>query len=430
MTDSQKQADILVIGGGAAGFFAALNAKEANPTAHVVILEATHQPLAKVKISGGGRCNVTHACYEPADLANHYPRSHKTLRHLFTQFGPAQTVEWFQSRGVTLKTESDGRLFPTTNDSQTIIHCLQRERTQLGIPLQLGERVQSITQTPSGYTVLTQSKARTTSWQSQSIIVATGGGRAGYKLLENLGLAMVSPCPSLFTFKVNDPALQALQGVSVPHVVGRLVFKEGKPIIQEGPLLITHWGLSGPCILRLSAWGARVLQAQGYQAQLLINWCPKLTQDTLRQWLLTNKQKHPKQQLVNQSPVNIPKRLWEYLLSQHGQQAGYQATTLWGELPNKALNLFTEALMRWPIAIAGKGVFKEEFVTAGGVATTALHLKTYEIKAFPKLYVIGEAVDVDGITGGFNFQHAWTSGWLAGQAAGCALHSATKKRPQ
>jgi predicted Rossmann fold flavoprotein len=411
-----KKVDVLVIGGGAAGFFAALSAKEANPTAHVVILEATQHTLAKVKISGGGRCNVTHACFDPAALVASYPRGHKTLRYLFTQFGPTQTIEWFQSRGVRLKTEADGRMFPVTDDSQTIIDCLQRERTQLGVALRTGERVQTIVPQDKGYCVETENNTGSTRWQAKAVIVATGGSGGGYKLLENLGLPMVSPSPSLFTFKVDDTDLLALQGVSVPHLVGTLLPKEGKPIVQEGPLLITHWGLSGPCILRLSAWGARVLHAQHYQAELRLNWWPELTQDAIRQWLLANKQDHPKQQLVNQSPSLIPKRLWEYLLTKHGQQNDYTPYMVWGEMPNKALNLLTEALVRWPITMSGKGVFKEEFVTAGGVATAGLNLKTYETKAFPGLFVVGEAVDVDGITGGFNFQHAWTSGWIAGQS--------------
>ncbi|MDH4378922.1 MAG: NAD(P)/FAD-dependent oxidoreductase [Vampirovibrionales bacterium] len=417
MSDAAVQkADVIVIGGGAAGFFAALSAKEANPTAHVVILEATNHTLAKVKISGGGRCNVTHACFDPAALVASYPRAHKTLRHLFTQFGPAQTMEWFQSRGVRLKTEVDGRLFPVTDDSQTIIDCLQRERIQLGVALRTGERVQNMIPTASGFSLETESMAGSTRWQAKAVIVATGGSGGGYKLLEGLGLLMVSPAPSLFTFKVDDADLHALQGVSVQHVVGTLIPKEGKPIIQEGPLLVTHWGLSGPCILRLSAWGARLLHEQQYQAQLRLNWWPELTQDAIREWLLATKQEHPKQQAVNQSPPAIPKRLWEYLLTTHGKQANYQPSTLWGDMPNKALNLLAEALVRWPIAVSGKGVFKEEFVTAGGVATAGLNLKTYEAKALPGLFVVGEAVDVDGITGGFNFQHAWTSGWIAGQS--------------
>lgn len=400
---------VIVIGGGAAGFFGAISCAEAAPEAHVTLLEAAAQPLSKVRISGGGRCNVTHHCFDPAVLVQHYPRGGKALRGAFTRFQPQDTVAWYQRRGVRLKTEADGRMFPTTDDSATIVDCLMRETRRVGVTLRTQTAVTQIEKTSAGFAVQLRSGERLV---SDRLLLATGSSPQGHRLAAKLGHTLVSPVPSLFTFNVRDRALQALAGVAVDPVEAKLVVAEAKPLTQTGPLLVTHWGLSGPAVLKLSAWGARLLHAGKYQATLQVNWLPSMTGEQIRQALLTAKQVVPKRAIVNHCPLALPKRLWRYWV----QQVGLDNTVTWANLPKKALNKLVEAIARGTFPIQGKGVFKEEFVTCGGIKLSEVDFKTLESRRCPGLYFAGEVLDIDGVTGGFNFQSAWTTGWLAGQA--------------
>ncbi|MGE0200995.1 MAG: NAD(P)/FAD-dependent oxidoreductase [Candidatus Melainabacteria bacterium] len=417
--------DVVVIGGGAAGYFTAISVAEHRPGARILIVEAARQDLAKVKISGGGRCNVTHACFQPAEFIQHYPRGGKALKENFRTFGPTETVAWFADHGVALKTEADGRMFPVTDDSQTILDCLRGTATRLGFTCRTASPVAGVLRQADGSFQLTFEKGHPP-LTTRHLVLATGGSPAGYRLAESLGHALVSPCPSLFTLKVNDPQLHALAGISVPAVTGTLTVPGEKPITQSGPLLITHWGLSGPCILRLSAWGARHLKAVGYQATVTLDWFPEIHADALRLGLLTMKQAQGGRIFRNarsqtpEIPGAIPARLWDYLL-RHGEIDPDAKTDT---IKDKALNRLAEKLKRWPVAVSGKGAFKEEFVTAGGVALKDMHLPTYESRQCPQLYIVGELLDVDGVTGGFNFQNAWTSGFITGRAIAAQLRTA------
>lgn len=400
---------VIVIGGGAAGFFGAIAAAEAAPDAQVTLLEATAKPLSKVRISGGGRCNVTHHCFEPALLVQHYPRGGKALRGAFTRFQPQDTVAWYKRRGVRLKTEADGRMFPTTDDSATIVDCLMRETRRVGVTLRTQAAVTRIENTTSGFVVTLKSGEQLV---GDRLLLATGSSPQGHRLATQLGHTLVSPVPSLFTFNVADKALQALAGVAVEPVTAKLIVADAKPLTQTGPLLVTHWGLSGPAVLKLSAWGARLLHETHYRATLQVNWLPAMNTEQIRQALLAAKQTVPKRAIANHCPFELPKRLWRYWV----QQAGLDETVTWASLPKKALNQLVEAIARGPFKIQGKGVFKEEFVTCGGVKLSEVDFKTLASRCCPGLYFAGEILDIDGVTGGFNFQSAWTTGWLAGQA--------------
>lgn len=400
---------VIVVGGGAAGFFGAIACAEANPNAHVTLLEAAVKPLSKVRISGGGRCNVTHHCFDPARLVQHYPRGGKALRGAFTRFQPQDTVAWYKRRGVRLKTEADGRMFPTTDDSATIVDCLMRETRRVGVTLRMPAAVTQVAKTSMGFAVTLKSGEQLV---SDRLLLATGSSAQGHRLAAKLGHTLVPPVPSLFTFNVRDKALQALAGVAVEPVEAKLLIPEVKPLMQTGPLLVTHWGFSGPAVLKLSAWGARLLHDVNYQATLQVNWLPSMTEEQIRQTLLGAKQAVPKRAISNHSPLALPKRLWRYWV----QQVGLDETVTWANLPKKALNKLVAAISRGPFTIQGKGVFKEEFVTCGGVKLAEVDFKTLESRRCPGLYFAGEVLDIDGVTGGFNFQSAWTTGWLAGQA--------------
>lgn len=403
--------DLLVIGAGAAGVMAAITAKQHAPQARVCLLEGAIRPLMKVKVSGGGRCNVTNTCPEPKELVTYYPRSHKGLVANFSRFGTVEIQQWFESRGVRLKPEPDGRVFPVSDESQTIVDCLLAETRRLSITLYTQAFVSELTPLASGgWQILLKSGKRLT---AQVVVMATGGSKQGYNLLKALELPIIEPVPSLFTFCVADKALHELAGVSVSAAKATLQV-ENEKITQQGPLLVTHWGLSGPLILRLSAFGARLLEKSNYQGQLWVDFCPEVKQDELQAVLLGLKLSAANKKLANELPVPltglVSKRLWLYLLQSHG----LSVDLTWQEAQNKALNALGDKLKRWPFAITGKGPFKEEFVTAGGLDLAALDLKTYATKAFASLYVVGETTNVDGLTGGFNLQHAWTSGYLAG----------------
>ena len=406
---------LVVIGGGAAGFWGAIACAEAYPQARITILEASPQLLTKVRISGGGRCNVTHACFEPTALVGQYPRGAKALRGAFSRFQPQDTVRWFQAHGVRLKTEADGRMFPTTDDSETIVACLMRTANQLGIQVRIGASVTHLTQQEPGFTVQLKSGEML---KCDRILLATGSHPLGYRLVQQLGHPLIPSVPSLFTFKMNDPRLQGLAGIAVDPVQLRLV-ADDETFDQTGPLLVTHWGLSGPAVLKLSAWGARALHQARYRGTLTINWLPEHAYDAVRQQLLAAKMEVAKRAIANHCPVNLPQRLWHRLLT----AADIPRDKRWADLSKKNLTPLLRELTQGQYEITGKGVFKDEFVTCGGVDLNQINFKTMESRCCPGLHFAGEVIDVDGITGGFNFQNAWTTAWLAAQAMGQSHHT-------
>lgn len=389
--------DAIIVGGGAAGFFGAIELKRRRPEWRVAMLEAAARPLAKVRISGGGRCNVTHACFETGRLVQHYPRGEKQLRALFSRFGPADTMQWFEERGVALKVEADGRVFPVSDSSQTIIDCLQEEARRLGVEVRVNTPVKAI---EPGWVV----HLREGSLGAPRLLLATGGAPNVYPWLSQLGHQMVPACPSLFTFTVDDARLRDLPGVSVDRV--RAVLETKPPVRQEGALLVTHWGLSGPVTLRLSAWGARVLHALNYQAMVRVDWLPDVSQEEVRTTFESLRGMSNKK-ISGDCPWGLPRRLWRNLV-------GDDST--WSRASEKVLNRLVESVKNCRFRVTAKGVFKEEFVVAGGVPLREVELPTLESKLRPGLFLAGELLDVDGVTGGFNFQNAWTSGYLAGAA--------------
>ena len=404
-----------MLGGGAAGFFGAIACAEANPAQPVILLEKTGKLLAKVRVSGGGRCNVSHACESPAQLAAHYPRGSKPLKNAFQEFGVPDTVAWFAKRGVTLKTESDGRMFPTTDSSETIARALEEAASKAGVRISTNINVDEIRPLPtSGFQLkLTGSGAGLFggTLAVSRLLVATGGNpkSANYDWLRTLGHGIAEPVPSLFTFNVPNSPLSELMGVSVPQA--RVVLA-GEKLQYEGPLLITHWGVSGPAVLKLSAWGARRLSELGYVGTALISWLPAHTDETLRLWLQQFRQDNGKKTVTSNPLFGLPQRLWRNLT----EQAGIAPEIRWSDLPAKAQNRLLELLLRTPLAVRGKTTYKEEFVTCGGISLDEVDLKTMQSRRVPGLYFAGEVLDVDGITGGFNFQAAWTTGFLAGRA--------------
>lgn len=401
---------IVVIGGGAAGFFGAIACAKANPDAQVTLLEASRQPLAKVLISGGGRCNVTHACFEPEELVQNYPRGAKALRGALTRFGPQDTVAWFAAGGVYLKTEADGRMFPVTNTSETIVECLIKAVAKSGVKLRIGTHVTSVRTAADGSFDILLKSGETI--KCDRLLLATGSSLAGYKIVRELGHQIEPPVPSLFTFNIVDQKLRELAGVSVNPAQLRLSAGGKSQLQQTGPLLITHWGLSGPAVLKLSAWGARVLHESRYQATLLINWLPNLHQEQVREKVLAVKDEWGKKAIALHRGVDLPHRLWQYIIA----RAGITTEDRWAEISSKTLNQLVQELTQGQYLINGKGAFKEEFVTCGGVKLKEVNFKTMESRLVPGLYFAGEILDIDGVTGGFNFQSAWTTGYLAGVA--------------
>ncbi|GAB2787485.1 hypothetical protein HNQ93_002726 [Hymenobacter luteus] len=402
---------VAVLGGGAAGFFGAIACAEANPALRVVLIEKTSKLLSKVRISGGGRCNVTHAAETAAQLVHHYPRGAKQLKEPFKQFGAPDTVRWFERRGVRLKTEPDGRMFPTTDSSETIARCLLDAAHAAGIEILQQTTAEHIEPLPTGGFRLTLTGAHAQALCVARLLVATGGAPKleQYKWLQQLGHSIQEPVPSLFTFNVPDSPLRELPGVSVPRARVRV---SGEKLEYEGPVLVTHWGLSGPAVLKLSAWGARRLHELQYQSTALINWIPDYTEDTLRQHLLEYRELHGKKVVVSNPLFGLPQRLWRTL----AEQAGIGAETRWNELPAKLQNRLIEGLLRTALPVRGKTTYKDEFVTCGGISLSEINMQTMESRRVPGLHFAGEVLDVDGITGGFNFQAAWTTGYLAGRA--------------
>jgi predicted Rossmann fold flavoprotein len=400
---------IVVIGGGAAGFFGAIACAQTNPQAQVTLIEASRQPLAKVLISGGGRCNVTHACFEPKNLVQNYPRGGKALLGAFTRFQPLDTISWFAANGVNLKTEADGRMFPITDRAETIAECLIREAFAAKIELCIGTPVSAVTRKNEGFEIVLKSGETK---QCDRLLLATGSSLAGYKIARELGHDIQSPVPSLFTFNIADPQLRELAGISVNSVNVRLSGTGKTPLQQTGPLLITHWGVSGPAVLKLSAWGARILHENRYQHKLIINWLPHLSPEEVRQKLLEVKTEWGKKAIALHRGVDLPHRLWQYII----QRSNITIEERWAAISNKTLNQLVQEITQGEYLITGKGVFKEEFVTCGGVNLKEVNFKTMESKLVPGLHFAGEILDIDGVTGGFNFQSAWTTAYLAGQA--------------
>ena len=403
---------VVVIGGGAAGFFGAIACAKSHPHTQVTLLEATRQPLAKVRISGGGRCNVTHACFEPTGLVQHYPRGGKALRGAFSRFQSRDTVDWFVAHGVKLKTEPDGRMFPVTDSSETIVGCLMEAASSAGVEIRTGSAVVSVSRQTDAFEISLKSGEILL---CDRLLIATGSSQVGYQIAKQLGHQIEPPVPSLFTFNIVDNHLKELAGVSVESACLRLSVAGKTHLEQTGPLLITHWGLSGPAVLKLSAWGARVLHDCHYQATLLINWLPQFNSEILQQKLLLVKSEWSRRAIATSCPVDkIPRRLWQYLVA----RVGIGVEDRWAGLSNKTLNQLVQELTQGQYIIKGKGAFKDEFVTCGGVSLKEVNFKTMESRCCPGLYFAGEILDIDGVTGGFNFQSAWTTAWLAGQAIG------------
>ena len=405
---------VIVVGGGAAGFFGAIACAEAHPQAQVTLLEASRQPLSKVRISGGGRCNVTHACFEPALLVQSYPRGGKALRGAFSRFQPRDTVAWYAQRGVKLKTEADGRMFPITDDSETIVDCLTQSARQAGVVVRVADPIASATTQNARFELVLKSGERLS---SDRLLLATGSNAQGHQIAKSLGHSIVPSVPSLFTFNIPDPVLRSLAGVAVESVRAKLLIPDqpsDKSLEQTGALLITHWGMSGPAVLKLSAWGARVLHDCRYHAKLQVNWLPQESPESVRVALQGLKDTQPKKAIASHCPFTLSRRLWQYL----SDRAGILPETRWADLPKAQLNQLIQELTQGLYPIQGKSVFKEEFVTCGGVALKEVDFKTMQSRICPGLFFAGEILDIDGVTGGFNFQSAWTTGWLAGQAIG------------
>lgn len=399
----------MIVGGGAAGFFAAITCAEASPDAEIILLEKSSQFLSKVKISGGGRCNVTHACFDSREFSTRFPRGERALLAPFKSFQAGDTVAWFESRGIKLKTESDGRMFPASDSSQTIIDCLLRAAKAAKIKLFLNRGVGRVVKNANGGFELELSDGEKIS--CDRLLLATGGCRAAVagQLAVALGHTLESPVPSLFTFHIATPWLRALAGISVEPVE---VSVAGAKLRERGALLVTHWGLSGPVILRLSAWGARELHGLDYKFPLQINWLPQSDAEKIAAEFQSRRDSQPAKFIVNTPIAPLPSRLWEQLVL----AAGIVCDTRWAALSRAAQHNLIRQLTRTEFQVTDKSLNKDEFVTCGGVKLGEVNFKTMESKICPGLFFAGELLDIDGITGGFNFQAAWTTGWIAGRA--------------
>lgn len=400
---------IVIAGAGAAGFFAAIAARAHHPTARVLLLEKSNKVLSKVRISGGGRCNVTHDAPTIGRLVKGYPRGEKFLRKAFAHFAQPHTVAWFEERGVELHTEADGRMFPVTNDSETIVRCLQHAAHTAGVDLRMGTGVKRCRVLPEGGFALETDHGVL---HTDRLVVATGGHPKpeGYQWLADMGHAIVPPVPSLFTFNLPDDPLRALMGVSANPVRVRIA---GTDMESTGPLLVTHWGLSGPAVLRLSAWGARVLHGMGYDFIVAIDWSGGMGEEAVREKLFTPDPTRDRKHAANADPFDLPARLWEHLLG----RAEVPPQKRWSELGRHERNRLVDRIVNDRHHVRGRTTFKEEFVTAGGVDLAEVDPNAMQSRKVPGLYFAGEVLDIDGITGGFNFQAAWTTGFLAGRSA-------------
>lgn len=410
-----KGKKLIIIGGGAAGFFAAIRAAELCPELDVNLLEKGPEVLNKVRISGGGRCNVTHACFDPSELVHYYPRGQKELLGPFYHFSPADTVEWFEKRGVALKTEADGRMFPVSNNSMSIVQCLLSEAAKLGVKVIKQQKAVKII--PPGHkNGIWQILTTDHTWQANYLMVTTGSNPAIWQVLKQIGHDIVNPVPSLFTFNIKDMRLTDMAGVSVPSAEVSIPHTD---FGSTGPLLITHWGLSGPAILKLSAWAAVSLNACGYHFPVQINWLG-ISQEETEQQLLDFKEENGKKLVKNTRPFEIPARFWKKILA----VLRFKDDLQWANLNKSQLRALVEQLSAATFQVHGKSTFKEEFVTAGGVNLQEINFKTFGSRKVPGLYFAGEVLNIDALTGGFNFQAAWTGAWIAAEAISHALGEA------
>ncbi len=397
---------VAIIGGGAAGFFSAFSVRKHHPNAQITIFEKTNKLLSKVKVSGGGRCNVTNACPNISDLAKAYPRGSKQLKKLFYQFNNHDMMDWLTARGVLLKTEKNGHIFPATDDSQTIIDCFLKTAGTAGIKIKKNSLIQGISPEEEYLNLVMPDGLKET---FDKVITTTGGSpkKSGLFWLEDLGHEIIDPVPSLFTFNMPSEEVTKLMGVSVDNASVKV---QGTKLAQSGPLLITHWGMSGPAILKLSAYGARELAEKDYTFSIQVNWANEQNFDVVQAQLDAIVGQHPNKQLSNIKPFSIPERLWLFLL----QKSELDPSRKWNELGKKGLNKLTNTLVNDIYQIKGKTTFKEEFVTCGGVSLQSVNMNTLQSKTCKGLYFAGEVLDIDGITGGYNFQAAWTTGFVAG----------------
>lgn len=397
--------DVIIVGGGASGFFTALNIAENRPDLKIAILERGKEVLSKVKISGGGRCNVTHACFIPNVLTKYYPRGERELKGPFNTFCTGDVMQWFDDRGVQLKIEEDGRVFPETDNSQTIIDCFVDEAKSLGIKIITQVSVQGFDKVDDHWEIYTSKDQ----FKCKHLVLATGSNTKMWDLLKSLNHTIVNPVPSLFTFNIKDDRIKDLMGISADHVSLKV---KDTTLKANGPLLITHWGMSGPAILRLSAWGARILHDLNYQFKLQVNWTNDFVFDEVLEELLENKIQHSKKTIIKYPLYNLKSRLWQQLVV----KSGITQELTWADVSKKQLVTLSEQLTNGIFEVNGKSTFKEEFVTAGGIDLKEVNFKTMQSKLHENLYFTGEILNIDAITGGFNFQNAWTTGYIAAQA--------------
>jgi len=396
---------VIIIGGGAAGFFAAITIAESNKNQEVTILEKGNKLLQKVKVSGGGRCNVTHACFTPKELVEFYPRGKKELLGPFHQFMTGDTMEWFEKRGAPLKIEEDNRVFPESDSSQTIMNCLTTSAADAGVKLQINQNVEQIEKDNSHFVIKTSSKE----FIADKLLIASGSNPKIWDLMSKLGHKIISPVPSLFTFNINDKRITEIPGVSVPNATVSLIDSKFE---TNGPVLVTHWGLSGPAILKLSAIGALFLAEKNYEYQVKVNWLSKQSSTVLNKLKIIKRQNPKKQIFLKSVFKDIPKRLWEKLLF----AATIKNEQRWADVSNKQLQNIANQLTNTQFNAYGKTTFKEEFVTAGGVDLKEINFKHFESKIHKNLFFAGEVLNIDAVTGGFNFQNAWTGGFIAGKS--------------
>ncbi len=408
--------DIAIIGGGAAGFFAAINIKIKQPHLKVVIFEKTKTVLGKVRISGGGRCNVTHACFSAKDLIAFYPRGSKELQSVFNQFGPQDTIRWFEEKGVALKTESDGRMFPVSDDSETIVQCFYNECQKHQIDIQTNFPVNLIEKTNELFLL----KGEHETISAKKIVITTGSSHYFWQMLKSFGHTLIAPVPSLFTFNIQNPLIQNLQGVAIPNVAVKLLIDKAlikklglnaADLQQTGALLFTHWGLSGPAILKLSAVGARLLNHQNYEFDIALNFLNDGNEESVLKAFNEQKKAHPKKQVSTQAMFSLPNRLWQQIVQLTIENEGIT----WADISKKDLQQLALALTAFNLPVKGKSTFKDEFVTAGGIDLKEIDFKTMQSKLIPGLYFAGEVLNIDALTGGFNFQAAWSESWLLAQ---------------
>jgi predicted Rossmann fold flavoprotein len=408
MASEENVFDLIVVGGGAAGFYGAVQAAERDSRLKIAILEKSNKILAKVKVSGGGRCNVTHSCFNPIELSHHYPRGEKFLQSIFKQYDAAKTIAWFKAKGVELKTEDDGRMFPVTDNSQTIIDCLVMEAERSKIKMSLGEGVVSAVKNEFGFKLHTVAGKE---FRSPNLLITTGGNPnvESYNWIASFGHTIVAPIPSLFTFNDSEKKFADLMGVSVSNAEVKIA---GTKLSQTGPLLITHWGLSGPAVIKLSAWAAETLYHKKYSFTALVSWIGTVKENDVVSYLADQKAERKKQKVLTNPLYALPQRLWTRLC----ELAEINSERIWSELSQKNMNRLMELLIRCPFKIEGKTTFKEEFVTCGGVDLKEINADTMESKICPGLYFAGEVLNIDGETGGFNFQNAWSTSYIAARA--------------